>query len=131
MDALTVLRREHTRIEQLFIEFDSLSECACGGRKAIVRELDELLRRHIAVEEALIYQPLVKASEWADDPGTPLHNEEEHRLILRLLDEIAQTECHTAVYVPRVQLLRDILLHHIKEEEAYIFPAFVGFAQVA
>jgi len=131
MDALTVLRREHTRIEQLFVEFDSLSECACGGRKAIMRAIDELVRRHIAMEEALIYEPLVKAPEWADDRSTPLHNEEEHHLILRLLDEIAQTECHAAVYVARAQVLRDILLHHIKEEEAYIFPAYAGFAQVA
>lgn len=131
MDALTVLRREHTRIEQLFIEFDSLPECACGGRKAIMREIDELLRRHITVEEALIYEPLVSAPEWADDRATPMHSEEEHHLILRLLDEIAKTECHASVYVPRARVLRDILLHHIKEEEAYIFPAYAGFAQVA
>ncbi len=131
MDALTVLRREHTRIAQLFVEFDSLSECACTGRRALVRELDELVRRHIDVEEALIYQQLARAPEWADERGTPLHSEEEHQLIRRLLEEIAQTECHAPVYVPRVHVLRDVLLHHMKEEEAYIFPAYAGYAQVA
>jgi len=131
MDALTVLRREHTRIEQLFIEFDSLSDCACSGRKAIMREIDELVRRHIAMEEALIYPHLAKAPEWADDRTTSLHGEEEHQLVLRLLEEIAATECHAAVYVARARVLRDVLLHHIEEEEAYIFPAYAGFAQVA
>lgn len=126
MDALTVLRREHTRIEQLFIEFDALAECACAGRKALMREIDDLVRRHIEMEEALIYHRLASAPEWADDRGTPLHSEEEHALVLRLLDEIARTECHDAVYVPRVHVLRDVLIHHIKEEEAYIFPSYLG-----
>lgn len=126
MDAVTVLRREHTRIGQLFVEFDSLSECACTGRKALIREMDELVRRHIEMEEALIYQQSSTAPEWAGDRITPLHSEEEHHLVLHLLDEIAQTDCRSDAYVARVHLLSDVLLHHIKEEEAYIFPVYAG-----
>ena len=120
MDALTVLRREHTRIEQLFVEFDELSECACTGRAALAREIDELVRRHIDMEEALVYQHVANAN-----------SAEEHQLILHLLDQIAQTECHLPVYVPRVHVLRDVLLHHMKEEEIYVFPGFARVAQVA
>jgi hemerythrin superfamily protein len=126
MDALTVLRREHTRIAQLFLEFDGLPGCACNGRKAIVHEIDELVRRHIEMEEALIYQRLASAPEWADDRITPLHSEQEHQLVLHLLDEIAATDCRSDVYVARVRILRDVLLHHIAEEEAYIFPSYAG-----
>jgi len=118
MDALTVLRREHTRIAQLFVEFDGLSDCACTGRRALVRELDELVRRHIEMEEALIYRNVAQPPD-------------DHRLVLRMLDEIEQTECHTPPYVPRVHALRDLLLAHIKEEEAHVFPACAGYAQVA
>jgi hemerythrin superfamily protein len=118
MDALKVLRREHTRIAQLFAEFDGLSDCACTGRRALVRELDELVRRHVEVEEALIYQGAAQAPD-------------DHCEALRLLDEIAQTECHTPEYVPRVHALRDMLLAHIEEEEAHVFPACAGYAQVA
>lgn len=131
MDALTVLRREHTRIAQLFIEFDALLDCACAGRRALVRELDELVRRHIDMEEALIYHRISEAPEWADDRTVSLHSEEEHQLVRHLLDEIAQTECHQPVYVPRVHVLRDVLLHHMKEEETNVFPGCRGFAQVA
>lgn len=113
MDALTVLRREHTRIGQLFVEFDALSIRACKGRRAIAREIDELVRRHIEVEEALIYQHL-------DEPA------HEHHIVLRLLDEIAATECHQEMYVARVHALRDMLLQHIAEEERCVFPAFAG-----
>jgi hemerythrin superfamily protein len=131
MDALTVLRREHTRIAQLFTEFDALPECACAGRKALVREINDIVRRHIDVEEALVYQRLSNAPDWADDRIAALHSKQEHQLTLRLLDEICQTECHDALYVPRVRVLRDVVLHHIKEEEAYIFPAYAGYAAVA
>lgn len=123
MDALTVLRREHTRIAQLFVEFDSLSECACAGRKALVHEIDELVRRHVEMEEALVYRRLANSPEWADDRSAPLRSEEEHQLVLRLLGEIATTDCHDVVYVPRVRVLRDVLMHHIAEEESYIFPS--------
>lgn len=126
MDALTVLRREHTRIGQLFVEFDGLSECACSGRKALMCEIDELVRRHIDMEEALIYQRLTYAPEWKDDRITPLHSEQEHHLVLHLLDEIAATECHSDVYIARAHVLRDVLLHHMKEEETYIFPTYAG-----
>ncbi|HET9096361.1 MAG TPA: hemerythrin domain-containing protein [Candidatus Baltobacteraceae bacterium] len=126
MDALTVLRREHTRIGQLFVEFDALSKCACSGRKALMREMDELVRRHIDMEEALIYQQLPNAPEWAADRVTPLHGEQEHHLVLRLLDEVAQTDCRSDMYIARVHVLSDVLLHHIKEEEAHIFPAYAG-----
>lgn len=115
MDALTVLRREHTRIGQLFVEFDALSACAHAGRRALMREIDELVRRHIEMEEALIYQRLASATEWAD-----------HHLVLHLLDEIAQTECRSEEYLARAHVLRDVLLHHMQEEEAYIFPAYAG-----
>lgn len=126
MDALTVLRREHTRIGQLFVEFDALSKCACSGRKALMREMDEIVRRHIEMEEALIYQQLSNSPEWADERVTPLHSEQEHHLVLRLLDEVAQTDCRSDTYIARVHVLGDVLLHHIKEEEAYIFPAYAG-----
>jgi hemerythrin-like domain-containing protein len=126
MDALTVLRREHTRIGQLFVEFDALSERACNGRKALMREIDELVRRHIEMEEALIYQQAATAPEWAGDRITPLHSEQEHSLVLSLLDQIAQTECRSDVYIARVRVLRDLLLHHIAEEEAHIFSVYAG-----
>lgn len=126
MDALTVLRREHTRISQLFVEFDALSECACSGRKALMREMDDLVRRHIEMEEALIYQQLSSAREWTAGHGTPLHSEQEHHLVLHLLDEIAQTDCRSDEYVARVHVLSELLQQHIKEEEAHIFPAYAG-----
>ena len=129
MDALTVLRREHTRIAQLFVEFDGLPQRACLGRKAILCDLDEIVRRHISMEEALVYQRLAHASE--PELATPLHGAQEHQLVLGLLDEIAAADCRDPLYAARVHLLADVLLHHIEEEEAYIFPACAAYAQVA
>lgn len=115
MEPLTVLRREHTRIAQLFVEFESLPERACTGRKAIMRELDALVRRHMEMEEALIYPP-------------GLHEPHEHRLISLLLDDIARTDCRDDAYLRRERALRDVLMRHMKEEEARVFP---GYAEVA
>ena len=104
MDALTVLRREHTRISQLFVELDGLPQRACLGRRAIVAELDEIVRRHIIMEEAL-----------PGSAGAGKHD----AAALQLLDELEQTDCRQPAYAMRLASLRDALLHHIREREAY------------
>jgi hypothetical protein len=95
MDAARLLKREHTRIVQLFAEFEALPERACVGRQALMQQVDELVRCHIRHE-----------------PG----KEQEHALMLRLLGEIAGMNCHDVLYVPRVLVLRNLLLAHIREE---------------
>lgn len=104
MDALTVLRREHTRISQLFVELDGLPERACLGRRAIVAELDEIVRRHMHMEQAL--------------PGAPAGGEEDARA-LQLLTKLNQTDCREAAYLAQLDALRELLLRHIREREAY------------
>lgn len=122
MDALTVLKREHTRIEQLFSEFDSLPDGACKGRQALMREIDDTFRRHLRLEEALVYQRLATAAGYQlQDRVVGLHSTQEHAMAIRLLDEISRTECHDVMYVPRVLVLRDLIARHIREEEDVIF----------
>jgi hypothetical protein len=90
-----LLKREHTRIAQLFAEFEALPERACVGRQALMQEIDELVRRHMEHERG---------------------NPDRYALILRLLGEIAKMDCHDVMYVPRVLVLRNLLLLHIQEE---------------
>jgi hypothetical protein len=90
-----LLKREHTRIAQLFAEFEALPERACVGRQALMQEIDDLVRRHFAHEHG---------------------NAEQYNLMLRLLAEIAKMDCHDVMYVPRVLVLRNLLLLHIQEE---------------
>lgn len=97
MDAVTVLRREHIRIAQLFEEIDALPPRACLGRRAIVEEIDQLVRRHITVEAAHA------GAQWRDDR------------VLHLLDTIAAMDCRTSVYLAAISALRDELSRHIRE----------------
>ena len=98
MDAVTVLRREHIRIAQLFEEIEALPPRACLGRRAIVEEIDQLVRRHIAVESAHAGR-----AQRLDDRA------------LQLLDEIAAIDCRSPGYVTRLAVLRDELSRHIRE----------------
>lgn len=98
MDAVTVLRREHIRIAQLFEELEALPSRACLGRRAIVEEIDRLVRRHIAVE-------------CAHAGRSPRHDDR----ALQLLDEIAAMDCRSSRYVTRLAALRDELSRHIRE----------------
>lgn len=98
MDAVTVLRREHIRIAQLFEELEALPPRACLGRRAIVEEIDQLVRRHIAMENA--------------HAGCA---SERDSSALQILDEIAATDCRASIYAIRLASLREELRRHIRE----------------
>lgn len=105
MNALTILRREHTRIAQIFEEIDALPESACLGRAALVQELDGLVRRHVAMEDALM------SAERLEQMG---HD----ALALQYLDDLQRMECHDPLYVPRIMVVRELLLRHVEREYA-------------
>ena len=97
MDALTILKREHTRISQLFRELDALPERACLGRRALMREIDDLVRRHMRMESAF------NATAFASSGATAW----------ALLDELAAMDCRDGSYAARIGMLRELLLEHM------------------
>ena len=57
--------------------------------------------------------PLV---QWDTVRGLVHHNEPGRDEISRLLGEIARMDCHDVMYVPRVLVLRNLLMRHIRED---------------
>lgn len=119
-DAISYLRAEHDRVEDLFASFDEIKYGrADADKQRIVGEVCRELRLHAAIEEELFY-PAVRG-EIADDD---LMNEAtvEHDGIERLVADLEAMEPEDDMVNAKMHVLDAYVTHHVREEEENIFP---------
>ncbi len=80
----------------------------------IKRELEV----HMNGEEKFFYPKIMEK-----DKETALESFEEHHVGKMVLSELESTSRSDEAWIPKVKVLKDILDHHIEEEETEIFPA--------
>ena len=118
MDAITLLKQDHKTVRGLFAQFEKAS----GGarREAIVAEIIRELTVHAEVEEEVFY-PAVRR-EVPDVEDDILESYEEHRVAVWLMDQLEGLSPDDERYEARVMVFKEIVDHHVKEEEEQWFP---------
>lgn len=99
MDVFTMLKEDHAKVKMLFKEFEGSSEKALKKKETI-------------------------ADKVCDDEGKDLVNEalEEHRIVKRLIKELKAFKAEAKPFEAKFKVLRDVVEHHIEEEENELFP---------
>lgn len=117
MKATSLLESQHRKIESLLKQLES----GVADHEALLDELANHLAAHMAIEQDIFY-PAVKRIN--DD----LVNEsyEEHALAEVALKRLLGTAPEDDEFRPRVIALKDLLQHHLQEEEEELFPAVLG-----
>ncbi|MGZ8239509.1 MAG: hemerythrin domain-containing protein [Methylobacter sp.] len=121
-DAITLLTEDHKKVKKLFADFAQLAK-GDGSNKAkaeVVRQICMELTLHLQAEEEIFY-PAVRAAINDDD----LMNEAdvEHAGAKNLIAQLeAMTPAHDDHYDATVTVLGESIEHHVKEEEAEMFP---------
>ena len=128
MDAITLLTRDHREVEQLFKQFEKLTERAQKSMKKIVMKMIRELAIHSAVEEILFYPAVrtagLKAGTRAGEAASDLVLEslEEHHIVKWTLSELEKMDPEDERYCAKVEVLVESVRHHIEEEEGDLFP---------
>ena len=128
MDAITLLTRDHREVEQLFKQFEKLTERAQKSMKKIVMKMIRELAIHSAVEEMLFYPAVrtagLKAGTRAGEAASDLVLEslEEHHIVKWTLSELEKMDPEDERYCAKVEVLIESVRHHIEEEEGDLFP---------
>ena len=120
MDAISLLRKDHKTVEQLFKRFEKSGDRAHVEKRQIADRIIEELSVHAAIEEQVFY-PVARATV----PGTEdvtLESLEEHRLVKWLLSELADLDPADERFDAKVTVLIEIVRHHVEEEEGELFP---------
>jgi hemerythrin superfamily protein len=116
MDVLTLLKRDHADVKDLFKRI----EHAKGSRaRETWEEISTKLTLHEELEETHFY-PKLKEEEAARD--LVLESYQEHHVLDLLIEEISPLTPDDEAWEPKLKVLQENVEHHIKEEEEELFP---------
>ncbi len=117
VNAIELLESQHREVEQLFSEFEQLGERAFKARMQLFEKIAHKLTCHSIIEEKLFY-PAGKKT----DKDTTLEAYEEHDVLKSMMKKIAALEPGDETFLAKVTVLKEIVEHHVKEEEGEYFP---------
>ncbi len=124
MDAITLLRNDHTTVEALFKRFEKAGDRALVEKRQIVDRIIEELSVHAAIEEQVFYP--VTREIVADTEDMVLESLEEHHVVKWLLSELTDLDPAHERFDAKVTVLIENVRHHVKEEETDLFPKVRG-----
>lgn len=120
MDAITLLKEDHKKVEKLFKRFEEAGDKAYATKRAIVDSIIEELSVHAAIEEQLFY-PVTRATV-PDTEDIALESLEEHHIVKWVLDELESMSPEDERFDAKVTVLMENVRHHVEEEEDEYFP---------
>lgn len=120
MDAITLLKDDHQKVEKLFKRFEAAGDRAYVEKRQIVDRIIEELSVHAAIEEQLFY-PVTRATVEAVE-DVALESLEEHHVVKVLLAELQHLDPHHERFDAKVTVLIENVRHHVEEEESDYFP---------
>jgi len=121
MDALTLLKNDHTKVRGLFKEVEALGDRAASGRERLFEEIDRELRLHSEVEEKIFYPAFKRHAEVGEEREKVLEAYEEHHIVANLMDELEGLDPKDEQYKAKLNVLIELVKHHADEEEGTMF----------
>lgn len=119
-DAIAVLKEDHRAVEKLFNRFERAGDGAVHEKRQLAASMAADLVEHTAIEQSVVYP---WARDYIDDSDAMvLEAIEEHRVVTGLLADIATTAPEDERFDAKVTVLIESVRHHVKEEEAQLFP---------
>jgi len=119
MDVITLLKKDHKMVKNLFEEFKNLKSSKVQKKADIIADIKEALTVHAQVEEELVYPAFMENRSMKELVSEAL---EEHHVTKMLLGELDVLQPDGERYDAKVKVLCEYLMHHVKEEEKEIFP---------
>ena len=122
-DALELLKEDYEKIQHLLERLTGTSE---RGKKMRAKFIDDIHREfeaHTAIEEEIFYPAVRQAAN--DHDGEQMHFEfvEEHYLAGEVeLPRTLDVEPDTDEFTAHVAVLKELITHHLKQEEERMFP---------
>jgi len=119
MNALKLLRNDHSELKSLFTKFDRTAKNAHEKRSDLFTQIRRELLIHSKAEQEVFY-PAVKAFNGV---GRRLISEalKEHRDLDELLTQISRLKAGDRNFDEKVETLFENVDHHVEEEEGEIF----------
>ena len=124
MDALTLVRQDHRKLEALLERCERLDGDDGEERAVLLGQLRAALRHHIDQEEPILYTIYRERARRAGVDQAPLDQAiEQHRLIERLSRELTEGEPDGDILAARLTLLTEQVRTHLDTESSVLLTA--------
>jgi hypothetical protein len=118
MDALSLLKDDHDKVQKMLQELESTTERGVKTREELFTKVKQELQVHEGIEEEIFY-PALK-----DHPKTKeiaLEAYEEHHVVDMVMAEIEGIAFDDETWGAKFTVMKENLEHHIEEEEGEMF----------
>ena len=121
MNAIELLKQDHEKVKKLLEDLSNTTERAFKKRAELLQKIALELQAHTTIEEEIFYPAFREAGE-RDELKMYHEAKEEHRAVEALvLPDLLATDPGTVEFAGRVKVLKELLEHHIEEEEEEMF----------
>lgn len=121
MDALKLLKMDHTKVKMLFKEFEATSDRATKKKATLINQIMLEVAIHAQCEEEIFYPAFKRIAKEKDDCKLFFEATEEHGIVKKLMPELDGMDASTAEFAAKAKVLKDLIEHHAKEEEKEMF----------
>jgi hemerythrin-like domain-containing protein len=122
MDAIALLKADHKEVEGLFKQVEALGDTAHASRGKLFRKIDAALSVHAEIEEKIFYPALKAKTKLNTEPSNEVFEAyEEHANVKSMLAKLEATDPGDDTYNAKLQVLTELVKHHVKEEETEMF----------
>ena len=115
---LDLLKQDHEKARYLFDRIENSGKKATASLQKLFTELEDELEIHMEGEERFFYSALEQHEEAREKV---LQAYEEHQVAKTLLGTFKSLAVDDERWSAKVQVLHEIVEHHLKEEESEIF----------
>jgi len=121
VDAIQLLKADHKKVKELLAELAKTTTRAAKTRSELLAQIRVDLEVHTTIEEEIFYPAFRKAGT-KDDAKMYFEALEEHRAAGDLvLPDLLDTDVGSEQFSGRAKVLRELVEHHVKEEEEEMF----------
>jgi hemerythrin superfamily protein len=120
-NAITMLKSDHATLKRLLRELSETSERALKQRESLVSQIERELKTHAQIEEEVFYPAFKSASRKTDAEDLFFEAAEEHHVADMVLPSLKAANPKSHEFKAKAKVLKDLLEHHIKEEETQMF----------
>lgn len=122
MDALELLKMDHRKVADLFAQGNATEDEK--KHQQLFEQIKDELETHAHIEETVLYPAFEKYGQLKP---MVLEAYEEHKQIKTLIDEIIALSEGSERFDAKLKVMGKNVVHHVKEEEAEMFPAVKKF----
>ncbi len=122
-DAIELLKADHETVSELLSDLEKTTDRGLKKREDLLAQLGAEIRAHATIEEEILYPAFHEAAETKEETKLFFEATEEHGLVDIVLQALEETNPSADEFGAKAKVLKDLIEHHVEEEEKEMFPA--------